>query len=115
MQQIVIELNGTPSEEESGKGPGEFSKQLQEKQPDMGLLSDTFGTQCGLIIANYRFYCNDFLQHRKAALLLASDLNCKHPVWRNSNYNHNIPLVNVTTYWMFRFVRMADCQRYNFL
>lgn len=69
MQQIMIELDGTASEEDSGKGPGGFSKQPQERQPDM-VLSDTSETQRGLIIVNYHFYRNDFLQHRKAALPL---------------------------------------------
>jgi hypothetical protein len=69
MQQIMIELNGTASEEDSGKRPGDFSKQLQERQPDVVLLSDTYESQRDLIIANYHFYRNDF-QHRKAALPL---------------------------------------------
>jgi len=70
MQQIVIELNGTASEEDSGEGTSDFSKQLQERQPDVFLLSDTSETKHGLIIVNYNFYHNDFLQHRKAALPL---------------------------------------------
>jgi hypothetical protein len=68
MQQIMIELNGTASEEDSGKGPGDFSKHLQERQPDVVLLSDTSETQRGLLIVNYHFYRDDFLQHRKAPL-----------------------------------------------
>jgi len=39
MQQIMLELNDTASEEDSGKGPGDFSKHLQERQPDVVLLS----------------------------------------------------------------------------
>jgi hypothetical protein len=64
----MIELNGTASEEDSGKGPGDFSKHLQERQPDVVLLSDTSETQRGLFIVNYHFYRNDFLQHKKAPL-----------------------------------------------
>jgi hypothetical protein len=64
----MIELNGTASEEDNGKGPGDFSKHLQEEQPDVILLSDISETQCGLLIVNYHFYRNDFLQHRKALL-----------------------------------------------
>jgi hypothetical protein len=62
------ELIGTASKEDSGKGPGDFSKQLQERQPDVVLLSDPSETQCGLNIVNNHFYRNDFL--RKAALPL---------------------------------------------
>jgi hypothetical protein len=69
MQQIMIDRNGTASEEDIGKGPGDFSKQLQEREPDV-VLSDTSETQRGLIIVNYHFYRNDILRHRKAALPL---------------------------------------------
>jgi len=84
----MIELNGTASEEDSGKGPGGFSKQLQERQPDM-VLSDTPETQHGLIIANYHFYRNDFLQHRKAAL----PLNLQKPFIPHNHQHHYHPSV----------------------